>query len=1003
MWRTIILIFGVLVVIPHDTECQRFSSINDQFPFARARCVVQDGYGFLWFGTVDGLVKYDGMSIQVFRNTPGDSLSLPGQEILAITEYTDTTLLLGFQDRGLVLFNRNTSQSRPISLGGQDDRLSVQCLFVESENVVWIGTTDGLFAWDGNTTRHYRANPAMRRGLLNPIITEVFEDQDENLWIGTRSGIHRLDRNTESFENPKTNSSYPDQIIIDITEDRNNKLWVSVRLGPNRLYTWNQKEQIFSVEERFIRDGEFRMAFDDQNHLWASSRGRGVYRFTEDTETFFDPNEAWKHGFWGLGVFEILYDRYENIWVLGEEVFKWSGDRKGFQNIQSENSVVHSVHADDLHIWFCAKDPVRWHRKTGQSDRFLEGFSMVELRNPEPLRSHNRIYHIEDWGEDLIMSSTRNMIWWDRSTDRYTDLPTSAGGPLRDFVIDQDNTAWIAVNQRTPMRMQLPGGENERVTALRPAWTTHAVARSQDGTLWWGNRKEGLTSYNPLTEDLHNYTPDSERSDHSISSYTIHDILCHSNGSVWVGTKFGLDVIDPATRSVARQKFNSDQINTQITSILEGESGTLWLGTKNGLLYFDPSTDSLRRYCREDGLINSVYSERACYRDKHGALYFGGDEGIDYFHPDAIGSNPIAPDLYIKSASVNNKSVTRTVAGEHLKELTLSYLENFIEIELIGLHFASSHSVTYAYRLPGQSDAWIDLEKNRVITLARLPPGNYTLEARCASGDGIWSSPKKLLEIHIHPPFWRTSWFIALTSLALLTISYGLYQLRIKQIRQAEKVKAEFSKRIAEIEMKALRAQMNPHFLFNSLNSIRLLIDKGDNTNAKRYLTKYTQLVRQILNNSRKKLIRLDEELNTLQLYLELEKVRFKNFIYDIIVEEGLETDFIEIPPMLLQPYVENAIWHGLMHKQHGDKQLIIEVKRENNLVSVIIADNGIGRAQARKLNTRSTSKKESLGLRISEDRLANLKELYGTDLRVEIHDLQDPTGTQVEIGLVVD
>ncbi|MDX1406538.1 MAG: histidine kinase, partial [Saprospiraceae bacterium] len=625
-----------------------------------------------------------------------------------------------------------------------------------------------------------------------------------------------------------------------------------------------------------------------------------------------------------------------------------------------------------------------------------------ELRYPAPLNNQKRVYHFEEWGEDLLLATTRNMVLWDRSHNRFQDIPTSVGGPIRDFVIDADDYAWVAANQLTPIRMSLPTGNYVRLPALAPVRTAHAVAMSDDGLQWWGNRREGLHSFDPRTEELIQYVPDPDDPANSLSSFTVHDILCRSDGSVWVGTKFGLDKIDPATRRVMRYPLSGDQINTQITAILEGQEGTLWLGTKNGLLYLDPETDSLRRFTRNDGLINTVYTERACYKDKHGVLYFGGDEGIDYFHPDDIGINPVPPDLYIKSASVNNQLVTAERAGECLSELTLSHEENFIEIELVGLHLASPNSVQYAYRLPLQSAEWIHLGKNRVITLARLPPGHYVLEARCANSDGIWSAPKLLLDIQITPPFWQTTWFISLLVIVVAGFIYALYRFRVGQIRRAERIKSELTKRIAEIEMKALRAQMNPHFLFNSLNSVRLLIDTGDNADAKRYLTKFSKLIRQILNNSRKKFIRLDEELETLRLYLELEKMRFKNFRYTIDVANDVESDFVEVPPLLLQPYVENALWHGLMNKQRGDKRLDITVHRQNDHIEVIIEDNGIGREQARRLKTRSKSKKESLGLQISQDRLTHLKELYGSEIAVEIVDLQDPTGTRVIIRMPV-
>lgn len=999
-WKTHILATLASFLVLAQAEGQKFHSINDDFPFARARCIHQDDYGFLWFGTFDGLVRFDGVSFDSWRNIPGDTNSLPGQEVLAVIQETDSTLLLGFQEMGLVSFNMYSHRSRPITLTPEASQLTVYTLEISWDSVIWVGTNSGLFAVQGTDIKHYAANDS--NGLLNNVILKVYEDRNGTLWIGTYQGLHRFDTHAGTFENEITNPSFPGRIIIDMDEDPEGRLWVSVRHGDQRLYEWNAEADAFEANERFSRDGEFRITFDHMGAMWASSRGRGVHCFYEDSEDFFDPSDAWKHGLHALGLFDAFHDKYQNIWVLGEEVFRWSGDRKAFHTLEGDGYVIHSVFADADYIWYCGVDPKRWNRRTGQTEEFLAGFEMTEMRNPEAIRSQARILHFEPWGQDLVMSTTRNLILWDREADAFSEIPTNAGGPLRDFFIDDRDRAWVATNQQLALRADLRNRTFDRPEVLRPAWTAHTVTQSPDGTQWWGNRSHGLVAYDPESGVISQYQPDPDDPANSLSSFTVHDILSHSDGTIWIGTKFGLDSMDPVTREISHYPFERDaEFNTQITSLLEGEAGTLWLGTKNGLVYLDPVRDSVRRFTREDGLINTVFTERACFKDTNGVLYFGGDQGIDYFHPAQIGANPVPPDLYVRSVNVNNQPVKGDFPGREPVEIVLNPNEKFIEIELIGVHLASPHSVQYAYRM-SQSDQWNNLGRNRNITLANLSPGRYTLEGKCANGDGVWSSPRRLLVIRLRPPFWQTAWFISLASAALLGLIYGIYRYRVGQVRKIEQVKTELNKRIAEIEMKALRAQMNPHFLFNSLNSVKLLIDTGNRKDAKRYLTKYGQLIRKILNNSRKKFIRMDEELETLKLYLELEQMRFKNFRYSITISPDVETDFLEIPPLLLQPYVENALWHGLMHKDRGEKILSIEVKRAAEHIVIVIEDNGIGRKQAQLIKTRSRTKKESLGLSISRDRLNFLKDLYGTEVQVEIIDHEDPTGTQVVIMLPV-
>ena len=482
----------LIMVLSHDANSQRFESLNDEFPFARARCLIQDSYGFLWFGTIDGLVKYDGVSIRTFRNTPFDSTSLPGQEILAIVENTDSTLLLGFLDEGLVEFNRNTHRSKAIELPGQGDRITVFSMTLGVDSSLWVGTNKGLFTRIDTVFKHYSSDPADPGSLQSAIVTKVYLDRSSDLWVGTRRGIHRLDRETDAFETPANNPSFPTRIIIDIEEDHDDRLWVSVRTGQNRLYTWDSTMSEFSIHPDFVMDGEFRITFDSDNVLWISSRGRGLYKAEQGSLTFFDPRDSWKHGFWGLGVFDIFHDKFGTIWVLGEEVLKRPGDRKAFKSIDGGNHVIHSLYADDDYIWHSGLEAMRWNRSTGESNTILSGFEMQEMRARVPLISQSRIYHFDRWQDFMVMSSTRNVILYDLRSGSLKDLPTTIGGPLRDFVVDENGVIWLATNQDLPAKMDIYSGEYTRVEELALSATRRMPLQGlMMATLWWGNRLQG--------------------------------------------------------------------------------------------------------------------------------------------------------------------------------------------------------------------------------------------------------------------------------------------------------------------------------------------------------------------------------------------------------------------------------------------------------------------------------------------------------------------------------
>ena len=218
-------------------------------------------------------------------------------------------------------------------------------------------------------------------------------------------------------------------------------------------------------------------------------------------------------------------------------------------------------------------------------------------------------------------------------------------------------------------------------------------------------------------------------------------------------------------------------------------------------------------------------------------------------------------------------------------------------------------------------------------------------------------------------------------------------ELKIQQLEN-ENVKLQFQKNITDVSLTALRAQMNPHFIFNCLNSIKLYTTQNNNEAASEYLTKFSRLIRLVMENSRDDKVLLSSELNTLQLYIEMEVMRFKEKIqYSICVEKDVETDYIEVPPLLIQPYVENAIWHGLMHKEHGGKINIDVAMSSNELLRITITDNGIGRTKAEELKSKTATKHKSYGMQVTAERIGLINQVYKTGATVQIEDLVDGNG----------
>jgi hypothetical protein len=325
-----------------------------------------------------------------------------------------------------------------------------------------------------------------------------------------------------------------------------------------------------------------------------------------------------------------------------------------------------------------------------------------------------------------------------------------------------------------------------------------------------------------------------------------------------------------------------------------------------------------------------------------------------------------------------------------------SYEENNFVVSVAAPIYDEAPSVTFAHRLVNHVDEWQFSSANeKVFRYEKLPPGRYTFEVKAKSPNLTWSSIESRSFI-IRPPFWKTTWFRIVGLLALVAIAYLMYQLKLKYDLKKERVKTQ----LAELESQALRAQMNPHFIFNSLNSIKSLILLDRKDEGITYLTKFSRMVREILTLSKEKAIPLQKELELLGIYLDMESLRFhRKFQYQINVHPTVNTYQLMVPPLLIQPFAENSIWHGLLHKE-GDAHLDISLSQDSGFLHIVIEDDGIGRtASAQIKSNKSMYRKSSEGLKLSRNRI----DLISEYARVEIEDLVNAgaaSGTRVTIKL---
>ncbi len=430
---------------------------------------------------------------------------------------------------------------------------------------------------------------------------------------------------------------------------------------------------------------------------------------------------------------------------------------------------------------------------------------------------------------------------------------------------------------------------------------------------------------------------------------------------------------------------NKGLISDLVNEVIQSSDGTIWVSTSSGvskIIFAEPN--SLEKY-----EITNFSSDYMVVKDVYGMVEYQnkmwvfGSEGMATL--DSIShsvQHPIFLD-HIKASGALENGIYK-----------LEYGANSMEFAYGTIQYNKTKKLKFEYQLLGQAKDWVVTENNSVL-FRQLPPGNYSFRVRVAGESQL----SKAIRFCVPQPIWKTWWFVVIISGVLIIIAIVIIQNRLRQLRKRQDLINELN----EVKQQALSAQMNPHFIFNSLNSIQRYIIQNDRKTSNKYLSRFSSLMRLVLDNSRHHLIKLGNELEALELYMDLEALRFKEKLtFSLSTAEGLEVDQLMISPLLLQPFVENAIWHGIMHKEEQSGHVLVHIADSDTHFKCIIEDNGIGRREALRIKNSSANAHKSVGTEVTNKRIELANKLYDHEIQSKIIDLYDengsPQGTRVEI-----
>lgn len=471
-------------------------------------------------------------------------------------------------------------------------------------------------------------------------------------------------------------------------------------------------------------------------------------------------------------------------------------------------------------------------------------------------------------------------------------------------------------------------------------------------------------------------------------------------GNIYAGSWAGLYIIDPKTLQITKHLSKANGLTSNnIMSVVCDQLGKIWLIGGMGVARYDPLTGQVDPFDARDGVEQSNHSWNAAFAAKNGEIFIASSDGFNFFNPALVKKDQRPLNVFIYSMEVKDS----VISLPELSNETFRHFQNNFTFHFQSVDLSLAPIVQYRYQLVGFDTAFVYASKQRIARYTNLPSGKYRFIVEATANGKDWYGTRQEISFRIKKAVWTTWWFRVLFISLLAGMGYLYYRNRLKQVQRQARVRSDYEIKLNELENSALRTQMNPHFIFNSLNTINSFINSNERAQANQYISKFSKLVRLILDHSREKKISLQDELEVAELYIQLEQIRFEGKFEYKVDMNGLVAADTEVPPLIIQPFVENAILHGLLPKG-AEGQLNISIDRKQEWIECLIEDNGIGRAAAKKIREGSGFRRKSHGMEITLKRIELFNKDNGVDETVKIVDLLNsdgsPAGTRVEIPL---
>jgi ligand-binding sensor domain-containing protein/anti-sigma regulatory factor (Ser/Thr protein kinase) len=978
--------------------------------------ICQDSRGFLWLGTREGLNRFDGYQFKKIFASKNQATGLANNTIMDILEYRNGQLLVATAS-GLSVLNTLSSN-------------------FENEKIVF---------------------PELKAGS-GTLVTSLFKDNGGNIWVNHSGELDILDSNLH-YQYRFTDLPWAKELkgVKILWEnwftDKQHRLWLPTDTSGIQIIDFSQKKILNShhnpqgyefLNPRYIRS----ISLDESaNILWYAPWGSGLYRYDLNTHTQQQQDFGSEARDESQSVNEIIKLSPEKILCAkGRGCFIVDAVSLAYKQMPPETDIGVLFKSANGNYWMGTDIGLVQLEKEGGASAQLSftskgtaygGFTSVE-------RSHSEKLYISCFNNALIEA--------EKDLTGYKTYSIQGGKNITLSCIQEDKAGQLWVGSSNGLYLF---NESDK-TFIQPKWLHPDLYNSHINFIYcdreknmWATTREpfGIYRYEPTTGKF-------QKIKNSITHYfasvgetsRISYITEDDKKQLWMVSRLGGGIIcynkeNDRWSIYPAGKKNRSLLTKSLARVYPDKSNNLWLYEQfgSGLINYNYQSDSMSFVTRSDGLP-SDFVKSISYGSS--ILWVLTEYGISKFDVQSqkisfntfFKSEPLSADAFLNFDSlsqsvicatngqllfypvagfrsekkeklqplidkvwVNSKEINENVNGQSLK---LKPRQTNISIDFTVVDYSNADKIKFAYQLSGADHDWKYADASRSAQYAVLTPGTYTFRIKIADENGNWNQPYDSFSFTIVPWFWQTLTFKILLALVVSGIAFYFIRKRIKTVRH----EAELKQKMTETEMMALRAQMNPHFIFNCISAIDNLIQSDQKEKATVYLTRFAKLIRSVLDNSKNNLVPFYKDYESLQLFLQLEKFRCSDkFEYRLNVDEEVLNSDIKVPPLIIQPFVENAIHHGLMNKREPDRELSIRVQLENDYLKYTITDNGVGREIAEVLQQINKPEHVSYGLDISSRRVNLHNKNNGAHPGVVVTDLKNgdvPAGTKVELWL---